>query len=42
MDALTGPVLGSRIFKIPNLLYFNTVNHLGGKDTIIANDISGV
>lgn len=24
MDALTGPSLGSRVFKIPNPIYFNT------------------
>lgn len=29
MDALTGPVLGSRVFKIPNPIYFNTEHYAG-------------
>lgn len=27
MDALTGPVVGSRVFKIPNPIYFNTEHY---------------
>lgn len=30
MDALTSPVSGSRIFKIPNPIYFN-IEHYAGK-----------
>lgn len=29
MDALTGPYLGKRIFKLPNALYYNLERQIG-------------